>query len=82
MYAIVKKVVMPARSSVVNLALRISFGLDSQHRSFTKTRQRNLTYMTRAIEMKVSPNDGCRDAVIDGSFFSLNETHCRGYKIE
>lgn len=30
MYAIVKKVVRPARSSVVNLAFLISLGFDSQ----------------------------------------------------
>jgi hypothetical protein len=30
MYAMVKKVVRPARSSVVNLALRIALGCESQ----------------------------------------------------
>jgi hypothetical protein len=74
----VKNVVNPARSSVVNLALRISLGCESQSVLLCYL---NLVvaYMTRAIEVKVLSNEGARHQVVERSLVSLNEAHlvCR-----
>jgi hypothetical protein len=77
MYAMVKKVVRPARSSVVNLACRISLGFDSQFHSRGDTVS---TYMTRSIQVEIPPNERARDSIVEGSFVALDEAHGRIFK--
>lgn len=74
----VKNVVNPARSSVVNLALRISLGCESQS-TFLCYLDLVMAYMTRAIEVKVLSNKGARHQVVKRSLVSLDEAHlvCR-----
>ena len=61
-YAIVKKVVKPARISVVNLAPLISLGYSRQLRSWQSVSL--WAYMTRSLEVEVPPHDRARYDVI------------------
>jgi hypothetical protein len=69
----VKKVVKPARSSVVNLAFRISLGFDGQ---LCYPEHMVLTYMARPIQVEVFSNKGARDPIIECGLVALEETHC------
>lgn len=72
MYAMVKKVVRPARSSVVNLAPLISLGYESQLcllHSITVQ-----TYMTGSLKVEVASNNRARHDVIETSLV-CRETH-------
>lgn len=68
----VKKVVRPARSSVVNLALRISLGFRCQ---LNFLHDMVLTYMTRSIEMKVFSHNRARHGIVERSLVTLYEAH-------
>ena len=56
MYAMVKNVVRPARSSVVNLAPLISLGCHCQY--LLLVFRRHCTYMTRSLKVEVPPHYG------------------------
>jgi hypothetical protein len=72
MYAMVKKVVKPARSSVVNLAPLIALGYTGQLCSLHLVDLR--TYMTRSLKVKIPPHNRARHNVIQTGLVRC-ETH-------
>ena len=67
-----KKVVKPARNSMVNLAPRISFGFDGQH---GLPWEEGLPYMARSIQVKIPPHHRARHGVVEGSLITRKSTH-------
>ena len=68
-----QKVVRPARSSVVNLALGIALGYSKSAKNSKKTK--SVPNMTRSIEVKISTDEGGRDDIIESRLVSLYEAH-------
>lgn len=73
MYAMVQKVVNPARISVVNLALGMASGYSISAKDVANAE--GLPHMTRSIQMEVSPDEGRRHKVIESGLVPLDETH-------
>ena len=77
MYAIVKKVVTPARSSMENLEPLIALGCFGLERLLFINAC--LTYMTRPLEVEITPNDGVCHKVVETVRVTINNAHdCGG----